>query len=108
MEALNKAGRTECACCGDRHVEFLVVDHKDSDGGPWRKMGTGSDFYRWLKRNNYPDMGRYRVLSHNCNFSIGAYGYCPHKYAELSRDEVGMPVADGGGERRSATQTTIH
>ena len=57
MEALNKAGGAECACCGDRHVEFLVVDHKDSDGGSWRRMGTGSDFYRWLKRSNYPDMG---------------------------------------------------
>ena len=47
-------------------------------------------------------------LCHNCNFSIGAYGYCPHKCAKLSGNKVGIPVADGGGERRSATQTTIH
>jgi len=36
-----------------------------------------SNFYRWLKQNNFPE--GFRVLCINCNFSLGIYGYCPHE-----------------------------
>ncbi len=31
----------------------------------------------WLYRNNWPD--GFRILYHNCNQSLGSYGYCPHQ-----------------------------
>jgi predicted transcriptional regulator len=33
--------------------------------------------YNWLKNHNFPS--GFRVLCYNCNSSIGAWGYCPHK-----------------------------
>jgi hypothetical protein len=30
-----------------------------------------------LIKNNFPD--GFQVLCHNCNMSIGLYGYCPHQ-----------------------------
>lgn len=69
----------KCACCGESHIEFLTIDHINNDGAKHRRklnMTGGIKFYRWLKRNNYPE--GYRVLCWNCNCSIGVYGYCPH------------------------------
>ena len=67
-----------CACCGETKFEFLI-DHIDGNGNKHRKehgIASGSQMARWLKRNNYP-VG-FRILCHNCNMSIGIYGYCPH------------------------------
>lgn len=69
-----------CACkgCNESHVEFLVIDHINGGGATHRKIsGHGSNFYMWLKNNNYP-IG-FRVLCDNCNMSRGRYGYCPHE-----------------------------
>jgi hypothetical protein len=64
-----------CACCEEAHVEFLAIDHIEGGGGKHRqKIGA---FYPWLIRNKFPK--GFRVLCHNCNFSRGLYGYCPHK-----------------------------
>ncbi|MCI0464169.1 MAG: hypothetical protein L0Z62_45120 [Gemmataceae bacterium] len=73
----------QCACCGERHFEFLTVDHELGGGLKHRRelaggAGTaGSILYWWLKRNGYPK--GFRVLCMNCNLSIGLYGYCPHQ-----------------------------
>ena len=40
-------------------------------------LGGGTAFFKWLRDNNYPK--EYRILCMNCNFSIGHFGYCPHK-----------------------------
>ncbi len=68
-----------CACCGEDRIEFLCVDHINVGGNKHREsLGKrGRHIYYWLRDNNYPD--GFRVLCHNCNFSLGAYGYCPHK-----------------------------
>ena len=71
-----------CFCCGEKNHEFLAIDHVNGGGNKHRaklgfKCGGGSNFYSWLAKNNYPD--GYRVLCHNCNFSLGLYGYCPHE-----------------------------
>lgn len=69
-----------CACCGETTIEFLCIDHVNGGGARHREklgMNGGVQFYRWLRRNHFPT--GYRVLCSNCNLSLGAYGYCPHK-----------------------------
>lgn len=66
-----------CACCGEGKYEFLAIDHINGGGNKHRKI-IGHNFVRWLKKNNYPE--GFRVLCHNCNNSLGHYGYCPHKH----------------------------
>jgi len=36
---------------------------------------------RWDAQNNWKKRNRdkYRVLCMDCNFSLGAWGYCPHE-----------------------------
>jgi len=74
-------GGAVCACCGERHHEFLSIDHIDGTGPEHRKQMNGSrrngaNLYRWLERNGFPP--GYRVLCMNCNFALGHFGYCPH------------------------------
>lgn len=71
-------GKMCCACCGEGHLEFLCIDHIDGGGVKHRKeLGGGStNLYQYLKNNSFPP--GYRVLCHNCNMSLGFYGYCPH------------------------------
>ena len=67
-----------CLCCGETSWQFLTIDHINGDGNAQRKhLGlNGSQFYRWLQKQNYP-VG-FRVLCFNCNTAIGFYGGCPH------------------------------
>jgi hypothetical protein len=64
-----------CACCNESHEEFLSIDHINGGGGKHKREVR--HVYAWLKRNNFPQ--GFRVLCHNCNQSLGAYGYCPHQ-----------------------------
>jgi hypothetical protein len=65
-----------CACCGESRYEFLGIDHINGGGVQHRKSLPGVNIDRWLIKNNFPE--GYRVLCHNCNMSLGLYGYCPH------------------------------
>jgi hypothetical protein len=72
-------GGIKCICCGETDVAHLCLDHINNNGSEERKeSGTkgGFVFYLWLRKQGYPS--GYRVLCHNCNGSLGAYGYCPH------------------------------
>lgn len=70
-----------CACCSEDVLEFLGVDHINGGGNRHRHQigrdGRKGDLYRWIWKNNLPE--GFRVLCHNCNQSLGAYGYCPHE-----------------------------
>lgn len=72
----------KCSCCDETIIEFLTIDHINNDGAEHRrKIGServsGPTFYRWLKRNNYPE--GYQVLCYNCNCGKRANkGICPH------------------------------
>ena len=71
-------GSPRCECCGENNLEFLSLDHIDGGGKEHRKTtGNGTQFYRWVVKNNFPPI--LRVLCMNCNTSYGHYGYCPHK-----------------------------
>ncbi len=83
----NPLGIPTCDCCQERRLQFLVLDHKNNDGGQHRRLeglGTKISIWKWLEKNNYPtDLGL-RVLCANCNHSHGAYGYCPHNDDEIT------------------------
>ena len=68
----------KCACCGETRREFLTIDHIDGSGREHkREIGfSGLQFYRWLRRNNYPE--GFQVLCFNCNCGKSNYSVCPH------------------------------
>lgn len=84
IEVFSAYGGCECACCGEKRLEFLTIDHVNNDGaahrrklfGESRQIG-GARFYRVLKRQGFP-VG-FRVLCFNCNIARGFYGQCPHE-----------------------------
>lgn len=77
-----------CACCGEKRYEFLAIDHIGGGGRKhFKEIGGYGYFYYWLKDNNYPT--GFRILCHNCNQALGAYGYCPHQ-----REKIIKPIHD--------------
>ena len=80
----------QCACCGEQQVLFLDVDHMENNGAEHRRSVShdgfhGTTFYRWLKRNNYPD--GFQLLCRNCNWSKHRNGgICPHKEVKDGRE----------------------
>jgi len=81
-------GTMQCACCGEKNYEFLGIDHINGGGAKMRRELGHGNISRWLRSHNFP-LG-YRVLCHNCNMSIGFYGYCPHqKSANLKQKYLG-------------------
>ena len=79
LEVLSHYGGSppQCACCAEKALEFLTIDHIIGGGNRHRKELKRQNLYSYLKVNNYP-LG-YRVLCMNCNFAIGHFGYCPHQ-----------------------------
>lgn len=75
-------GKNDCACCGENTIEFLTVDHMNNDGAAERKItGSGSNFYWWLKNNDFP--AGYQILCYNCNCGRAKTKdkTCPHTHA---------------------------
>jgi len=66
-----------CACCGEKHYEFLAINHIKGGGALMRRTMGHGNISQWLVSRGFPE--GYRVLCHNCNMSIGFYGYCPHQ-----------------------------
>lgn len=72
-------GNIKCACCGEREIKFLALDHINGGGGKERRETRskgGQKTYRLLRKNNYPT--GYQILCHNCNMAKGFWGECPH------------------------------
>lgn len=67
----------KCQCCGESNFEFLAIDHVNGGGRKERKTMSTYQIAKKIIDNNFPP--EYRVLCHNCNQSIGWYGYCPHQ-----------------------------
>lgn len=81
LSSYSPGGVPRCACCGETAMEFLSLDHPSGGGARHRRQlggaaGTNKNVYRWILRKDFPP--GFRVLCHNCNQAIGAYGYCPH------------------------------
>jgi hypothetical protein len=73
-------GEPFCRCCGEKHFEFLSLDHVNDDGAAHRReIATAYDnraVYQWAVKNGYPDT--LQVLCYNCNRAKHIYGECPH------------------------------
>jgi len=68
-----------CACCGETEEAFLSIDHINDDGASHRKTaGSGSRFYWWVVRNNFPP--GLQVLCWNCQWGKRKFGTCPHQH----------------------------
>lgn len=79
-----------CSCCGENAIEFLAFDHVNGGGGQHRrdeKIDSGTAMLCWIRRNNYPHT--IRLLCHNCNMALGAYGYCPHQAGQTFSEWAG-------------------
>jgi len=67
-----------CACCKEKNLEFLSLDH--INGGAYAQRTKGKiivSWWSWARMNGLPS--GFRVLCHNCNAALGMYGYCPHQ-----------------------------
>jgi hypothetical protein len=53
------------------------MDHINGGGSKHAQQIGRGKIYRWLILNDFPE--GFRVLCHNCNLSLGYYGYCPHQ-----------------------------
>lgn len=89
-----------CACCGEQRIEFLAIDHVNGGGTTERKTLKPHEYYGRLLNSAVPLSG-YRVLCHNCNASLGLYGYCAHRVPEADQATQSLRLV-GRGERISA------
>jgi hypothetical protein len=72
----------KCACCGEREIDFLCLDHINDNGSEERKNNKYglAGIFKWLKKNNYPKDAGLQVLCSNCNMSKRINrGICIHK-----------------------------
>lgn len=78
LAAFEAYGGPFCACCGERELIFLTMDHVNGREDVGHKGMLSKDLYLWLARNNFPE--GFQVLCFNCNH--GKYlngGECPHR-----------------------------
>jgi hypothetical protein len=75
----------KCACCGEERIYFLGIDHINGGGTAHRKelWKKHQNIYTFLIKSKFPT--EYRILCHNCNLSLGFYGFCPH---QIERGEL--------------------
>lgn len=72
----------KCVCCGETEVKFLTIDHSNGDGGEHRRklgVGPGVQFYRKLKKQQFPKGLGLEVQCFNCHMAKDKWGVCPHK-----------------------------
>ena len=84
----------KCACCNEREIAFLTLDHKNGDG-KWHVRGggdkpyrmSGDVLYRWARRNGYPNF--LQCLCMNCNFAKSHNpGGCPHQMSKVAQKDM--------------------
>lgn len=67
----------ECACCGEKIIEFLTIEHIENNGADHRKTIFPTQLPLWLIKNHFPK--GFGVLCLNCNCAKGFFGICPHQ-----------------------------
>jgi hypothetical protein len=67
-----------CMCCGYNNIIALTINHiKGGGNDEVQRFGGRYRLLMSIRDRNYPP--EYNILCYNCNFSLGRYGYCPHK-----------------------------
>lgn len=118
LAAFEAYGGAVCARCGEDHLDVLTIDHIGGWGAGHRRaegIGSGSSFYRFLKRLNYPPLPL-RVLCFDCNLAEYVGEGEPVTKDERYRrklktdafDAYGGPVCAHCGETRLACLTVDH
>lgn len=86
-----------CSCCGEEHVEFLLLSCVVVPGAVEQQSVGGDEvpkrMYARLKKDGYPS--GFQVLCANCNLALGLYGHCPHHAAATdpgNTSDVETPV----------------
>lgn len=99
IEVFTAYGGCICACCGERELRFLTIDHINNDGAEHRrqlfgksKQIGGSRLYRVLKKQGYPP--GFQVLCFNCNITKGFFGECPHSAARRSEVQANSNLVE--------------
>lgn len=72
----------KCVCCGERHTDFLTIEHKLGQIRATKETGTRA--YRKAIQEYRPDL--YEILCWNCNCAKGQLGYCPHNPQEAKTE----------------------
>jgi len=68
-----------CACCGEKMLIFLTIDHIRGRQKQERKNRIGGKDLRYkLLARGFPK--NYQVLCFNCNSAKSDTGICPHKW----------------------------
>lgn len=74
QEVLDNYGKC-CVFCKESEPLFLTIDHVEDNGAEHRRqeqITTGSNTYRWLKKNNFPE--GFQVTCFNCNAAKARIG----------------------------------
>lgn len=92
MRLINLYGG-KCECCGEPRMEFLCIDH--TEGSCKKDVGDKNAMYYYRRMFELKEkIPGYRCLCHNCNMSIGFYGYCPHNKPENIRGYFDISIDD--------------
>jgi hypothetical protein len=79
-------GSMKCACCGEKELVMLTIDHINNDGGRHRKSDKSAGYIVWwIIKNNFPS--GFQVLCMNCNWAKRITGICPHKSKSKSYND---------------------
>ena len=75
-------GTLACVKCGFNDIRALSIDHINGGGNRQKRELniTGTEMYRWLKKNNYPD--GFQTLCHNCQWIKRDENHEYHNYLE--------------------------
>lgn len=88
-------GNLSCACCGEKEIRFLTLDHVIQIGRKnMNQTQRGHNLYRYLIKNKFPS--GYQTLCFNCNSGRALNkGICPHK-EKLTR--LALVAKEGEGQ----------
>jgi len=78
---LEKLGN-KCECCGITKFSFLSIDHIFGNGQNDRKNYKNYKYYITRLYNMPLEelKSKYRCLCFNCNYAMGFWNTCPHKW----------------------------
>jgi hypothetical protein len=82
-----------CACCREKNLVFLTIDHIHGGGHKHMKQ-IRMMLYPWLRARGFPP--GFQTLCFNCNMGKKIYKECPHKTGAVRFfDKVHVKTVEG-------------